>query len=553
MSTTEDRADKIAPQDFAGGQRVFLRNATGLVRSASGFDMWVFSISGSTVIPFAVGLFWAYTIWPRTNFLLALLMGGVLCSFTWICWSLLAATMPRTGGGYIFNSRILHPAIGFSADVVGMLVQSTLSMAIWTTWFTNVALASAFGSFGSLHHNDTLSRWAVDVTKPSWTFWLGTALSIAVFGVAAWGLKKSLRAQHITFWISTGGLIVSILILLFTGRASFIHHFNNYANQYTHQSNSYTYIVDQAHKKGFSSGGHTFSDTFGSIFVVLTVSVWAWASTYLAGELRGARSVGKQFRVIVTSGAFNILLFLVATAVFFHAAGEEFFASANYLNTIGANPLPAPPFYTLLTGVMVANPVLSGIIVFSFVFNVWCGLWNLIGEETRALFAYSFDGVMPRKLATVNPRTHTPIYALAIFLAGAIGVTYWAAYRPNGFFSLWAEVGLFAFVMMTVTAISAIVLPWRRKADYEASPAKFEILGIPAVSIAGAASLITCGVFFYLVFKYPSVLGTASLKSAWLAVGITAAAGFLWFYAAKWLRRREGMRLEAAFAEIPPE
>jgi amino acid transporter len=515
--------------------------------------MFVYSIAGSTVIPFSVGLFWAYTIWPHTNFLLALVIGGVLCSFTWACWALLAATFPRTGGGYIFNTRIFNPTIGFVADFIGMLVQSTLSMAIWTTWFTGVALASVFSTWGSLQDNSTMTRWATEVVSPGWTFFLGSALAMAVFGVAGWGLKKSLVAQNITFIISTGGMILAIVIMLFTSESSFIGHFNDYARPYTHHADSYHYVINLAHKQGFDSGNYTFSDTFGSVFVVLTVSVWAWVSTYLAGELRGARSVKRQFQVIVGSGTFNILLFLVATFLLFRSAGETFFTSINYLSSIGANPLPAPPFYTLIVGIMISNPLVSGLIVFSFTFNVWCGLWNLIGEETRALFAYSFDGILPQKLAYVNQRTHTPIIALALFLGGAIGVTYWAAYNPNGFFSLWAEVGLFAFVLMTVTAVSAILLPIRRKAEYNASSAKFDILGIPAVQIAGVLSLITCGVFFYLVFKYPTVLGTATLRDAWEAVVITGVVGTVIYFVAKWWRSREGVRLEAAFEQIPPE
>lgn len=554
--SSESTGAAASVQDLAGGQRVFLRNATGLVRSASLLDLGIFNICGNLVVPFATGLFWAYAVWPRTNFLVAIVLGGILCSFTWICWALLAATMPRTGGGYIFNTRILSPPIGFAADWL-QFISAILAMALWTTWFSTVGLASIFSIWGSLRGNDDVVGWATTITQEHWIFVLGLALIVAVFAVAALSLKMSLRLQNLTFFISAGGLVLAVIIMLFTSKSEYIANFNDFAQPYTGQADSYNFIIAEAKANGFTSSsesGFSFGDTFGSIFVVLTVSIWAWSSAYLAGEMRGARSVGRQLKVMAGFGTTQILLILVATAVFFRAAGTEFFQSVNYLNTIGANPLPAPPFYTLLAGLSTTVTILAALIVFTFIFNIWSGLWQLIGATSRPLFAYSFDGVLPQRLASVSERTHTPIVAIGLLFLACIGVHAWASFETTGYFEIWAYVGLFAFVMMTVTALSAILLPIRRREDYERSPAKFEILGIPAVQIAGVASLITSGIYFAIVFKWPAVLGTATLQKAWAAVGIVAASAIIIFYVAKWWRRtREGLRLEAAYAEIPPE
>jgi APA family basic amino acid/polyamine antiporter len=541
--------------DLVGGQRVFLRNSTGLVRSASLFDLGIFNICGSLVIPFATGLFWAYAVWPRTNFVVAIILGGIICSFTWVCWALLAATMPRTGGGYIFNTRILSPPIGFAADWL-QFISAILAMALWTTWLATVGFAGVFSIWGALRGNDNVAGWATTVSTENWVFLLGLALIFAVFGAAAWSLKKSLWLQNATFLISTGGLVLAVIVMLFTSQSEYISNFNNFAQPYTNEPDSYHSIIAQAREAGFtphSVGGYSLGDTIGSIFVVLTVSIWAWSSAYLAGEMRGARSASRQLKVMAGAGAIQILLILVATGLFLKAVGSDFFGSINYLNTIGENPLSAPPYYTLLAGVMVGNPIIAALIVFTFIFNIWSGLSQLIGATSRPLFAYSFDGILPQRLAAVNERTHTPIFAIGLLFLACIGVHAWASYATTGFFEIWAYVGLFAFVMMAVTAISAILLPIRRRDDYERSPAKFEIFGIPAVQIAGVASLFTCGVYFALVFKYPSVLGTATLQKAWAAVGIVVASAIVIFYVAKWVRRSEGIRLEAAYAEIPPE
>jgi amino acid transporter len=551
----ESNTSASAVQDTVAGQRVFVRNATGLVKTASAFDMAVFNICGNMVIPFATGLFYAYAIWPRTNFPVSIILGGILCSFTWVCWALLSTTMPRTGGGYIFNSRIIHPAVGFAFDWL-LFLSSVLAMALWTTWLSNVALTSAFSVYGSIQNNARVSGWSTTVLSKGWTFGLGLVLIAAVFGLAAISLKGSLRMQNITFLVSTGGLLLGSVIMLFTSTGTFASHFNKYAQPYTKSPDSYHWVITQASKQGFNSpgvAGFSTADTLAAVWVVMTVSIWAWSSAYMAGEMRGANKASRQLKVMAGSGTAQILILLFATTVFLHTTGTTFFTSLNYLNTIGSSPLPAPPYYTLLTGLVATNPLVVGLLVGSFVLGIWAGLWELIGVTTRPLFAYAFDGVLPYKVADVNPRTRTPVFAIGVMAIACVGVHYWATYDNTGFFKIWAYVGLFAFVTMALTAISAILLPLRRPDDYARSTARYSILGIPAVQIAGVASLFTCGVYFFIVFKYPTVLGTASLRQAWTAVALALASGFIIFYVSRFLRARQGVKLDVAFSEIPPD
>ncbi len=546
-----EASGEFKSQDFVEG-RVFVRNATGLVRSASSLDLGVLNICGNLSIPIATGLFYAYAIWPHTDFPVAILLGGLLCAFTWFCWALLAATMPRTGGGYIFNTRIIGPRVGFAADWL-QFVSTVIAMALWTTWLTTVGLTGVFAIWGALKNNNTVAGWVPAISHPGWIFLIGCALTFAVFGVAAKSLKLSFRFQNTTFFISLIGLIIAIIALLLVGNASYINHFNTFAHRYTHRQDSYHYIIALAKANGFTHGGYKLSDTLGSIYVVLTVSVWAWSSAYLAGEQRGARSVGRQLRVMVGSGSFQILILFLTAFVFLHTAGNAFFGSINYLNTIGKNPLPAPPFYTLLAGVVVSNPVLAALLVFSFVFNIWCGLSELVATSSRPLFAYAFDGLLPSKVAEVNERTHTPLYALGLLCIGCIGVTAYASFSSASFLEIWSYVGLFSFVMLTVTAVSAILLPFRRREDYERSTARMSVLGIPVVMIAGVLAFITCAIYFALVFIYPSVLGTGTLVKTWSAVGICVLSSLVIYYIARYSRRNSAVPLEAAFAEIPPE
>ncbi len=539
-------------QELVGDRRIFVRNATGLVRNARLLDVSVFNAAGTTVIPYATGLFYIFTIFPRANLLLAIAVGGALSAITWGCLALLTATMPRTGGAYIFNSRILSPIAGFVADWLD-LISSVLAMALWTTWFATIGLSSAFSAWGALEHDSTISSWATSMTAHGWEFGLGVALTLVMFGLAAISLKKSLWAQNLTFFVSVGGLVIAMLVMLLTSRTSYIAHFNHFAQPYTHARDSYHSIIEQAVKAGYvTHGGYSMSQTIGSLFVVFTTSIWAWSSMYVSGEMRGARSVRRQVISMVGTGTFQITLFFLATLLFYRTAGHTFFVANNYLNTVNKSPLPSPPYYTLLAAVAATSPVLAAIILFSFVLNIWCGFWQLVWQTSRQLFAYSFDGILPEKLAEVNERTHQPVVILSVLAVACIGMTAWATYAVN-FFNVWAYVGLFAFVMLAVSSLSAILLPIRRRREYENSPARVSLLGVPLIQILGVGSLAVSVLYFFLAFHYPALLGTATVLQSIVAIVVVAVSAVLIYSAANVYRNRRGTPLSYAFREIPPE
>ena len=105
-------------------------------------------------------------------------------------------------------------------------------------------------------------------------------------------------------------------------------------------------VINEAAKQGFNSpavAGYSTADTLAAVFVVMTVSIWAWSSAYMSGEMRGASSAKRQLKVMAGSGTSQIIVLLVATMIFLHTTGVNFFTSINYLNTIGANPFRHRP------------------------------------------------------------------------------------------------------------------------------------------------------------------------------------------------------------------
>src|SRR2546426_10767989 len=105
-----------ASSTFESNQgKIFLRNATGLIREVSVLDAFIMNTFGMNIAVGAVFLFLqAPAYFPQGNMLVAVIIGTLLMAFTllWV-YSTFAAAMPRSGGDYVFVSRALHPFLGW--------------------------------------------------------------------------------------------------------------------------------------------------------------------------------------------------------------------------------------------------------------------------------------------------------------------------------------------------------------------------------------------------------------------------------------------------------
>ncbi|MEM1523704.1 MAG: hypothetical protein QXU69_11765, partial [Thermofilaceae archaeon] len=104
------------------------------------------------------------------------------------------------------------------------------------------------------------------------------------------------------------------------------------------------------------------------------------------------------------------------------------------------------------------------------------------------------------------------------------------------------------------TAISAIVVPYRGKTKlmYESSPvSKLKVAGVPLISICGA---VYAGLLLVLLYFYFTNPGLGALHEPSLLTILAAyVAGTAYFYGVKLYRRRQGIDIDLAFRELPPE
>ena len=206
----------VAPGGYA-------RKATGLVRQVTGLDQFLFNAASTTPLGLAVvfGLF-ALTLFPRSNPYVAMIVALIIGIPVWIMFSLMSAAIPRIGGDYTFNSRVLHPIVGLASNL-SVFISTAIAMGLWAWWFGTQGLSPAFAVIGSVNNSSTFTRWATDTDghNKGLSFAIAIIALIITSALAARGTKVVTRVMTILFLIAAVGFAIDIVVLLFTSQSSF--------------------------------------------------------------------------------------------------------------------------------------------------------------------------------------------------------------------------------------------------------------------------------------------------------------------------------------------
>jgi APA family basic amino acid/polyamine antiporter len=541
----------MASESVTGSEegRLFTRQATGLVRSVSPVSTLIFNtFTAPAAFVLAIALFWTLGAFPGANLYVALTL-GYLAGFVFaFAISTITSAIPRSGGDYVFVGRSLHPLVGIISSfcfTAGVL----LSCAGITIFMVTGALAPSFSAIGLVSDSTTLQNWGSTLeTSHGWQFFTGIIIIVLAALLGGSGWKWSLRVQNLGFLLTALGLLVTAIVVLVNGGADFIDKFNTFAAPVTGNPDTYHNVINAAGGVSVRPGSD-FSNTWPAFGAVIGFSIYAFYSTHISGEVRQART----FTPIAMVGAacVNLILCLVMTAIFFHGFGSTFFASANAVAGTDAWPFAAPPFYVFLTSIAGGSATLAWFLGISLVFTFFVVVWLQFMQPMRALFAYSFDGLLPLRIAHVSARTHVPVVSLSIVTGIVIGLYSWAVYGSN-FFTVYANAVVITVVALFLMSVAVITFGYLRKEIWNGSVITTRVFGVPLTTIAGVGALIVAIANGYLYLKYPG-LGITSRAQAFRNTGIVIGLAIVVYFVADWVRRRQGIALTKAASEIPPE
>ncbi|WP_028921948.1 APC family permease [Pseudonocardia acaciae] len=483
---------------------------------------FVASVATLVVVPYT---------FPGANVTLAVVLSMVPSMALATVYVLFTLVMPRSGGEYVFVSRVFHPVVGFAANF-SFICWNILFGGLLANQFSTVYLGSFFSAVGW--------RPALAVTSEKWFVLLVGVLLIALTTIPAIaGTKLAMRLTKWSFFIGVTLLFGVLAVLAFAGRRAFVAAVDEKA--------SFTGILDSARAAGFVPAQSGLAPTLQAVALISLATLFVSCATYATDEVEDVkRSMPRAvYGAALIGGAVMAVMAFIAE----RAWGSEFLAASNYLAEVAPDryPLDSPPSFAYLAILTEHNWLFAVAINVSFLSLIVGNMVFATLTMSRCFVVWSFDRITPRQLARVDARRRTPVNALVAF--GVLSLLSLFYYTFGGSVTFLAGTTLGFIATFLTVAAAGIVLPFWKKDLYRGSAGDIRFLGIPVIVIAGAASLVMLGAMVY-AFLTNDALGANGL-SGLLFLGGLWVLGALIFLVARAVQRRRGVPFDATFRELP--
>jgi amino acid transporter len=539
MATIEGRGSSAPPNTL------FVRKASGLVKSWAPWDAFVYAfacvspaaalyIFSSATFLFGGSIFWAAII------------GGACVCLEIIVYAALITAMPRAGGDYLWQTRIFNSATGSIVATTGWWFVEWH----WVPLFAIVNITLFLQPMINILGLRSLSDW---IATPNGVF-VSCLVAIFIAGlVVATGMRIGKYMFRWAFYLGTGAFLILLIALLVSSQRYFVTSVNAWARDlYGVSGNTYAATLKaggQGQPSNFLAG--SLGATFALIPYLAFWMLWPnWGAT-LVGEVRGAKDFRKN--VWVMGGALLLATILVCSflALADKTFGYKFYMASGYSYWMGTSPLKGQ----FMSPAAMASSLIHNSAIQFVLLGAMSGLaitWTMTNmlSSTRVIFAMAFDRVLPAAAAKVT-RAGVPWVALLLMIVPSIFIAYLYAYT-NWFVTLTLDATLLCAVTFLVTSLGAMVMPWRMKGLYETTVmAKWKIGPVPVLTLAGAGFSVFLVALLYLWLKDP-VYGVNNNKSL-IYMGVLYGSAALIWVVAFFVRRKQGMPLEAVVRQIPED
>ena len=566
-------------------EKLYMRKATGLVREIGILTAVLIAICN------VVGLGWQKRVFQATGWtplaenkyflgihpmVMAFFLAGLVIIVSLYCFAMLSAAMPRSGGGYIFISRILSPPLGFVA-----------------TWFQFWSVALSYGMiavavfealqiFGGLAF-PTLGAagWFKALSTPQGMVLTGTIIVIIFSTIASFGIKMTGYMLQIMFWIPAA-ILVGVYILFLMASPAVMEKglgalFGGHSSiEYTKAAITHG-LATVAAKNGY----------WGAVFSAMVAAYWAYigyaAASFVAGEVKEAHKTLP--RAMLISGVAIIFIYMTISTLLARAGsmigvqsvgGDQFslmsavaylrFGTCDVCGGAWADAIKLPSIGAWMPMFVAMQAAGMGLKWFIFLIVLFSMFWvandipPFILTTSRMIFAMAFDRLLPPRLADVNEKWHSPVNAVIftsivaiIFgctaeadLFGKAGLNIPALSTFTGALAV-GVTDLWDVFFFGTVAVAAMLFPILKPEIFQRSAFRAS----KNVTIAlGALAVLGNAFGGYVIAKAMNFTGD---WMAMLVTGLVLVTGLLlyWYYANE--ARRTGVNMKTIFTEIPPD
>ncbi|MBM4426734.1 MAG: amino acid permease [Chloroflexi bacterium] len=533
---------------------VFTRKASGLVRVMSPLSAFVYNILTMGLI-FPWTYLWAPGALPGGKLVWGILLAMAIEIPIALVYVWLSTSLPRSGGDYVFQSRVFGGGVAFTVVMSGYVIWILQWVALSGWLLAYLGFAPLFLGLGAFTDNAAMTNLGLWFTGSTGIIITSILNAFVAMMILVSGFKNYVRFQSVMI----GGTLlafVTMLVVLFTGNpASSAVRLDEFALAISGVSN-----FVQTAKDATVAAGIDLNPPF-SLVATLLVAPIAWTSlqwaTYSAqqnGEIKNARSFKDQMFIIVGSLIFTGVLLAILAAAIEKAVGTEFLyiAGAGYWSGIGEATISGFWLWPNMIAVALsASPIVVVIIGLGYILNSHQIVHNCYIGMTRVMVAMSLDRLLPDWISKVDDKRHTPVNAHWAYFIASIPVILLYNLHP-GWVGLTLGVTFACGYVFVITCLAGALLPYRAKDVYESSPgAAYKLGGIPLVTILGGLGFVL-GSAMLLMFMFDPRLGLTSPLAYQVVFGVLAVSA-IWYFISKNMQKSKGINVDYAFKEIPPE
>jgi basic amino acid/polyamine antiporter, APA family len=538
----------MATESIGETPTLFLRKATGLVRGWNVRDSIIYACLATNFLTLGIYEFtFAGPAFPKGQFITSIIISAILVSFLVIAYSGLIVTIPRAGGDYVWQTRILGSGIGFVMAATGWW----FILWLWAPIYGNILSVILFQPLWATLGDPGGATW---FTSKNGIF-VVCLITIAIAGIlVSLGMAGYARIQK---WCFYGGLVafaVVVVLLLVNSHTSFISSFNYEAQKIFGVHNAFAATNAAAKKAGYSTYNLGFGPIGPTMLLVPAMMffiLWPnWGST-LYGEIRGASDFKRVFTGMFTGLWITVLLTIVFLLLVDKTIGWAFYQNLNSLDYNATPQFGIWPYPFLFALWLVHNTAFQVILILAL--SLWFFGWvgTLFLSSTRVIFAAAFDRVLPDRAAEVSEKRKVPFYSLILMLLPAAGLSAVYAYSLT-FRDYTLDATLVIAVTYLFSAIAVVILPWRKPELWAASPAsRIKVAGIPLVPLAGWVTIAL--LVFDLYEWFSNSLYFVNNKSSLVFMGAMYVLAIIVYIWARVVRSRQGIDLGLINKEIPVE
>jgi amino acid transporter len=409
----------------SGGRALFVRQSSGLVREVSVRNALFYNTAafiGITVAWASVFYTLAFVAVGKTLGLTSYgwtaILVGVCCVFLGLIFASLATVMPRSGGDYVFTSRLI-PKVG--------------PFIAWVESFTLVFASLAVIAFEIpiVLHNTQISGDIIGIGTGTTFFknangwftsggvvgsWPGMIAALVVIALIVLVVVQPTRRFHrIVTGLGAIGLL-SWIVMWVAGLLS-VHQATFEANLPRYSGMTAAALQKAAETGGVLGNGFSWSTAVLPFLmsVVLFQYIGFQYSAYIAGEVRGNIKRG------ILIGVLGALFFAVVMNSFYVDTLSSRFGTTNMLgwgiNYWSGLKTPFGQATALPLAASIASPTLWPLWLFvSIAATLWpfllCPVY--ITLISRISLAWSMDRQVPKWFGDVNERIRAPLNAILV-------------------------------------------------------------------------------------------------------------------------------------------